>query len=433
MPASMLERLSDLVTSAAVAQASAALGEPPDAVSRGTRAAFTAVLNGLALGARQPKVLRDIFRLSTARSNDVTLLSNVGDVLAGGALTSQTTALGQKTLAVLFGSHIDMVAQSIAGYAGVTQGSANTLLTAAVPLVLAQVGERLRAERQPSAGALAAILLREQTRSVGGGETADVSPLRPAGTFRDAGAATASWFPRRDSGSDRPRTPSTERTAAAAPSAIPIATERGGASAREAKVSSRTQADHRRGWLWLPIILGVGAAVVLVNWPALERWWAGPDFVSTASRAPSFSRSPKLSLNVPYDSVESRAIRSIEDIRPLGTADWFELDRITFQTGSNSLTAASAEQVRNIAAILAAYPAVRLKIGGYTDNIGDPAANLRLSDARANTVMRELIDLGIAPERLTAEGYGEQQPVADNATPEGRARNRRIAFRITQR
>ena len=97
------------------------------------------------------------------------------------------------------------------------------------------------------------------------------------------------------------------------------------------------------------------------------------------------------------------------------------------------MTAASAEQVRNVAAILNAYPSVRLKIGGYTDNVGDPAANLRLSDARANTVMRELIGLGIAPDRLTAEGYGELHPVADNATAEGRARNRRIAFRITQR
>jgi outer membrane protein OmpA-like peptidoglycan-associated protein len=126
-------------------------------------------------------------------------------------------------------------------------------------------------------------------------------------------------------------------------------------------------------------------------------------------------------------------VRYIDSPQALSSADWFELDRVTFQTGSNSLTAGSADQVSNIAAIMDAFPTLRLKIGGYTDNAGDPAANLRLSDARANTVMRELIRIGVASERLTAEGYGELHPVADNNTAEGRARNRRIAFRVTQR
>ena len=76
---------------------------------------------------------------------------------------------------------------------------------------------------------------------------------------------------------------------------------------------------------------------------------------------------------------------------------------------------------------------MRLKIGGYTDNSGDAAANLRLSQARAETVMNELVTMGVARSRIEAEGYGDQHPIADNATQEGRARNRRVALRATAR
>jgi outer membrane protein OmpA-like peptidoglycan-associated protein len=89
--------------------------------------------------------------------------------------------------------------------------------------------------------------------------------------------------------------------------------------------------------------------------------------------------------------------------------------------------------LRNTAAILKAYPQVRVKIGGYADNSGDPAANRRLSEERAMAVMTALKDNGIAPDRLEAEGYGDQHPITDNSTPDGRARNRRVAIRVTSR
>jgi K(+)-stimulated pyrophosphate-energized sodium pump len=74
---------------------------------------------------------------------------------------------------------------------------------------------------------------------------------------------------------------------------------------------------------------------------------------------------------------------------------------------------------------------VKVKIGAYTDNTGDSAANMALSQRRADTVRRQMISMGIPEDRLEAEGYGEQHPVADNSTEEGRARNRRVALRIT--
>ena len=84
-------------------------------------------------------------------------------------------------------------------------------------------------------------------------------------------------------------------------------------------------------------------------------------------------------------------------------------------------------------AILAAYPAVKLKIGGYTDNVGDPAFNKQLSEQRAANVRAALVGQGVAPDRLASEGYGDQFPVADNATAEGRAQNRRISMRVAEK
>ena len=101
-------------------------------------------------------------------------------------------------------------------------------------------------------------------------------------------------------------------------------------------------------------------------------------------------------------------------------------------TGWNSkpiraqLKPTSQEQLRNVAEILKAHPQVNVKIGGYTDNVGDDAHNLKLSADRASTTRNAIVALGIDGSRLASEGYGEKHPVADNATEEGRQRNRRI-------
>ena len=93
----------------------------------------------------------------------------------------------------------------------------------------------------------------------------------------------------------------------------------------------------------------------------------------------------------------------------------------------------SEEQLKNIVEILKCYPKAKFKIGGYTDNTGNPEANMKLSQERANTVVSSLVGLGIEAGRLEAEGYGDQHPVASNDTEEGRAQNRRIALRVMEK
>ncbi|MBL8048372.1 MAG: OmpA family protein [Chthonomonas sp.] len=130
--------------------------------------------------------------------------------------------------------------------------------------------------------------------------------------------------------------------------------------------------------------------------------------------------------------IETSLVNFIMDsTKPVDKTTWFNFDRLTFDTGKATLKPESDAQLKNMVAILKAFPNVSLKIGGYTDNVGDPAMNLKLSGERAKNVMMKIVTMGVAADRLDAEGYGEQHPEASNDTEEGRAQNRRIAARVS--
>ncbi len=137
-------------------------------------------------------------------------------------------------------------------------------------------------------------------------------------------------------------------------------------------------------------------------------------------------------ITVPERGVEAKLLDFIDDEGELVNKEtWFDFDRILFDTGKATLRTESDEQITAIAAILEAYPSVTFKIGGYTDNTGDAAANLALSGERASAVKAAIVAKGIAAERMNAEGYGDQHAVADNSTEEGREKNRRVSVRVT--
>ena len=114
------------------------------------------------------------------------------------------------------------------------------------------------------------------------------------------------------------------------------------------------------------------------------------------------------------------------------------LDRILFDSGEADLKPDGAVVLRKVADILAQHPTLRIHVIGHTDNVPIRAgarnrfqSNWELSTARATAAVRFLCETaGVDPRRLGAVGYGEFRPVADNSTPEGRARNRRIAITI---
>ncbi|MBM3797962.1 MAG: OmpA family protein [Acidobacteria bacterium] len=141
-----------------------------------------------------------------------------------------------------------------------------------------------------------------------------------------------------------------------------------------------------------------------------------------------------IEIDVPKMGVENRLIAFITDAaRPVDKATWFDFDRLLFDTAKATLRPESQAQLKNVSEILKAFPNVKIKVGGYTDNVGDKAMNMKLSGDRAASVVAELVALGADKTCLESEGYGDQHPVADNATEEGRAHNRRVSMRVTQK
>lgn len=105
-------------------------------------------------------------------------------------------------------------------------------------------------------------------------------------------------------------------------------------------------------------------------------------------------------------------------------------ETIHFETGKAVILPISYSILNAVAEVLKQNPNIKVRVEGHTDSIGSDEMNLRLSQARADAVMKYLINQGIDPARLEAKGYGETMPIADNATPEGRAKNRRVEFTI---
>jgi OOP family OmpA-OmpF porin len=395
MAGSILENLMSMLGPQVVGQAASQLGESPDTVQRGLQTGAAAMLAGLAAKAGQPGFLSQIFGLITNPANSAGALSgvtsNLGSLVSG-VSNSPISTLGSQFLSTIFGSNTSAVADSVGRAAGLGGGKAGSLLAMAAPLVLGVLGQHVR-QNNLSATDLGSTLK---------AEAPSFQRFLPAGLGSLFGGAPT------------------------LATAVPV---------------KATAAGNR--WLW-PIILLVALALLGI-WFLNRSKTPVNDAMETASNAGAAASSALgdffktklpdgVELNIPKFGIENKLIAFLNDSsKPADTTSWFNFDRLLFDTGKATLQPSSQEQLANIAAILKAYPNAHVKIGGYTDNTGDAAANVALSDARAKNVMDALVAAGVDPSRLESKGYGDQYPVGDNATEEGRAQNRRIALLVTQK
>lgn len=124
---------------------------------------------------------------------------------------------------------------------------------------------------------------------------------------------------------------------------------------------------------------------------------------------------------------------------PEKASDWegatqpIVLKNIFFETGSAVLLPESLNELERLFALLRDHPALHIQINGHTDDVGEAADNMILSENRAKAVYSYLLEKGIAAERLAYKGYGESQPIDVNTTAEGRQNNRRTTFEIIRR
>jgi outer membrane protein OmpA-like peptidoglycan-associated protein len=99
---------------------------------------------------------------------------------------------------------------------------------------------------------------------------------------------------------------------------------------------------------------------------------------------------------------------------------------VLFDTGKYTLKPTTQISLAKVAGILLAYPGLKVQVEGYTDSVGSDEFNQTLSDNRAATVKNFLISQGVSPDNITSQGFGKNNPVADNSTSSGRAQNRRV-------
>lgn len=364
------------------------LGASGQSVSQGLKSSIAAVLGGLATKSEDPHALRTIL---DSVPGDTTL----PDVArAASDPNSPLISAGKRLLSGLFGDSSAAVTDAIGSASGLGTGTASRLLSMAAPLVLSFIANRVRTEGMSMTG-LGNLLERE----VGGIRNA--LPPGLSDLFWPRSAATATY---------PVATPTTPKKASNWPAVIAIAA------------------------------LLLGLVWLLDHFRRATTPRFGSIATGTASRMADLGNFVKqqlpnsVYLNIPERGVEARLLSFLRNKDNTVTeTTWFDFDRLAFNPGSATLRPESQEQLNNIAAILAAYPNVRLKVGGFTDNIGSADRNLQLSRDRANAVVAELVRKGISPDCLTAEGYGEQYPVADNTTEEGRDRNRRVAMMVTQK
>jgi OOP family OmpA-OmpF porin len=373
------------------------LGEPEQSVTRGVQTSIAAVLGGLASKSQDPGTLRRIMDLAPSTLGDITW-PRVASGLSDPA--SPLVSLGNRLLSGLFGNSESVVTNAISADSGLRHGVTSKLMVMAAPVVISFLGKRVRNDGITISGL--GNLLQQESAAIQGALPAGLSDL---------------FWPR----------------VTVADSASPIVAQ---AVEKEEPSSS---------WIIaLPIavlLLGLfwlfthshrtTTQVSSVTTGAANRVAGGiaglGDFVKRT--LPN-----NVALNVPEHGVEMRLLAFIQDsgATPDRTT-WFVFDRLVFDAGSARLRPESQEQLDNVAAILLAYPKVRVKVVGYTDNVGGTEQNLRFSQTRANSVVAELVRKGVSPERLDAEGYGEQYPIADNSTEGGRAKNRRVSIQITEK
>jgi OmpA-OmpF porin, OOP family len=99
---------------------------------------------------------------------------------------------------------------------------------------------------------------------------------------------------------------------------------------------------------------------------------------------------------------------------------------INFDTGKSNIKPESKTIINQIVEMMKANPGLKISVEGHTDNVGNPKSNKTLSDDRAKAVVAAIVAQGIDAKRVSAAGYGQDKPIADNKTEEGRAKNRRV-------
>ncbi len=347
---------------------------------------------------------------------------NLNDVLSGGANATDNSSFVSKGITLLqsiFGDKLDQLIRLVSGFAGIKESSANTLLGVSAPAALGAVGQYAGTANLDEGGIRQ--FLREQKNNILAALPAGLS-LGSLGLGSLAGHSEP-----------LPRVVAEDINPMATPPEYVEERKSGG------------------GWLmWLLLLALAGLAIWYFMGKGCNKTEDAavppPDTVVTESTTETVTTTTRASTKVILpDGTELDAYRGgIEDqlvtflktdYKRLGEDSlkntWFNFDNLNFETNSATITAESQLQVNNMVAILKAFPEASIKIGGYTDRVGDEAVNVKLSTERAQAVAAALKNAGVGKQVTGAEGYGSQYAQYPAEAPESdRVTDRKVAVSV---
>ena len=394
--ANLLDSIQSYITPAVISQVATALQEKEGATGKTIAALLPTLLAGIMGKSGDAHAMGNIFNLLADKRN-MDFLENPAALVGGGNLAhNDPKDIAGQLLGVIFGAKVPATIHAVASSTGVKSDAVSALLGMAGPLVMGVLSKKINAEGLNVSGLLR--MLEGEKNSIFG-----ALPGAVAGT-------------------------------------LGLTTHFGATHQQEV-----TETAQGNNWLWpLLLLLALAGGIVyymkncakMPEKPATEApTMPKVDTVVTTVSGFMKKLASGFELKGNENGIESQLVAFIEDAaRPVDKTTWFNFDRLLFETGSAQINMEkSKDQLANMVEIMKAFPNVAIKVGGYTDNTGSAAVNKKLSQDRADAVVKYLTAAGIDKTRMAAEGYGPEHPVASNDTEEGRAQNRRIAVRVTKK
>jgi OmpA-OmpF porin, OOP family len=431
----LLALLKDNLTPEMISKAANLVGEDAGSTATAMSGILPAVLGSVVSKAADADGASGIMSMLSSGGHDGGIMDNLGGMLGGGSGTDGIMSAGSGILTSLLGDKMGGIVSLISSFAGIKSGSASSLMSLAAPMVMGAIGKQVSGGNMGASGLMSLLA----------GQKDHIAAAMPAGLGDKLGGLLGMGS-----------------MLGGASSLVSGVTNSASKTVSEATNYASDVVEEASGGLpkWLmPLLIGAAAIAGLLYFmkgcgkSPVEAVTSTMDSVSTMASAgmdsvastagsavDAMKKLFKLKLpdgteiEVPEGSLEDQIVKFIQDdAQKIDKKTWFNFDRLLFDTGKSTLKAESKEQIDKTVAILKAFPKVNIKIGGYTDNVGKEASNMKLSAERAAVVMDAIVAGGIDKSRLESEGYGALRPVSTNDTEEGRAMNRRIAISVRQK
>ncbi len=443
MAINLLEMLSSQMGGSQYSQIGKFLGADEGIVKSAMGAALPSILGSVISNGSSSTGAAGLINMLNKGNFDGSMLDNLGGLFGGGNATSSLMNSGSSILSSLMGNKLGSVVDMIGSATGMKKSASSSLMSMAAPLVMSMLGRYVKNKSLDASGL--SSFLGTQGKHVAAALPAGMGNILgfDAGNIGNMGAKVGSAATAA-AGAGRAAVAETANAGSGILSKILplalIALLAGGAYwLLSGKSATGALSDATSGITEGATNLADKAGDVAGSAASVVKDGAGAagDLVGKAGEMASGALDATT-------KAAREALGSIKFAAGSAGAEFsaflasgaegdksFRFKNLNFAVGSADISGETLE-VDNLASVLKAYPDVKIQVAGYTDNTGNAAKNVTLSEARAASVMSHLVAQGIDAGRISAKGFGDANPAASNDTAEGRAENRRIEISVVK-